>query len=1166
MGQPDEGEPFPELEGDIPSGLPSPSRSQLPSQKARREQQHPPRLNTTYLSLPLATAHAPLSPPPLRIQKKGNAREGSLGLGLSSIYSQTGLPPSPSPRQSDANLPKEVTTTPSQLQPRTQAEVQRLSSSPPIASNLSLPPTPRARRQSLSNGMGTGNEQMRGPGNDTSLPATPRPSVPPSPAYAPARIPSVGGVGASPVAGLGLTAWDGERIERVRRRTNSGGRVRTPSTSETSPPILGYTFSEKPHPLTAIPARSKSGTRESRPAAEGSRQPNSATSDRCSSVRTSTAAATRGMKIGSISESMWANRTPFVPISRRYTDESTPATPVDQETAQRQRLRSDSTASTVAGTEYEYPIMNYCPARLDVHVTRSSWLTISIIVLSIYSTSMSGLWFFTSILQPRWGHNISSDKHARLDPDTASLLTTLFAKTIEMSFVTVFVGFLGQVLSRRAFIRDRAGITLSEISMKNWVVQPGSLLTQWDTLPYAGFTFLGVLSLLATVCATFYTTASDAMVTPKLKFGDWHGMTMTGFVRSSYANPKFVRENCATPLTPDVDPDGGAACLDVEYSGKSYHNLLAFMEIWQGIHANGTSKAENIDDRPHSTAMLHDNTTVTSSWIEGEFSNVTSSFEKYGRIVNNVTLAVPHPGVYAAATDPINGILQPNDLSGVGEYAIKASVVSPTVNALCVNMDKDELAPLVYTEFPSARTNTTDIPGQVTGAADWERDIPGPGNDEFLNRTVVDEIFRWGPRFGRRPPMWRMFPIANNIITNTTVQGTDTVLADAIYILAKSPAANMAGNYTICELRSWLATSCSSKFSIKGTEGGELKALCEKDGDENRFDKLHPGVATPKPSGDWKNMVDQWRLAIDLNGGIQNNNASNARILTGLVINQLPELERLRDDALLAERQGEKIKTSGGLPALLPSMAEALAVLISSTLLVGGINTPFDARGWEFESHELGLPGNPETFNASIKSQEFVSGHNDVWQAVVFYPILLSVFAINALCLCYLVTSLMGERGWRCTRGLARKCCFVGRGWRWWRNKKNGDTEDGKSGKRDAEGVKGNGKMGTDSTSCANAPGGLVTDYTEPSNLFALAINSPPSRQLAGSCGAGPRERELAVPFRVGYQEKGNHYYFEEASDAPCRGRWRGRGLDEDREAMGTGMSYRNLSVSKSWL
>lgn len=135
---------------------------------------------------------------------------------------------------------------------------------------------------------------------------------------------------------------------------------------------------------------------------------------------------------------------------------------------------------------------------------------------------------------------------------------------------------------------------------------------------------------------------------------------------------------------------------------------------------------------------------------------MAAKFDVYGRIVNNVTLAMPHAGVYATATDPINGILQPNELLGLGEYSIRASVVSPVINVLCANMNHEELAPLVYTEWPHALTEETEIPNQVRGQAGWTDAIPPISDTEWFNRTVVDDLFKWGEEYNRRPPYFRL--------------------------------------------------------------------------------------------------------------------------------------------------------------------------------------------------------------------------------------------------------------------------------------------------------------------------------------------------------------------------------------------------------------------------
>lgn len=66
----------------------------------------------------------------------------------------------------------------------------------------------------------------------------------------------------------------------------------------------------------------------------------------------------------------------------------------------------------------------------------------------------------------------------------------------------------------------------------------------------------------------------------------------------------------------------------------------------------------NTTTRPDPVGLLYDNTTVTGSWLGAE--NMTELSDRYGRIINNITMAMPHAGVFAAARDPINRIRQPD--------------------------------------------------------------------------------------------------------------------------------------------------------------------------------------------------------------------------------------------------------------------------------------------------------------------------------------------------------------------------------------------------------------------------------------------------------------------------------------------------------------------------
>ncbi len=102
---------------------------------------------------------------------------------------------------------------------------------------------------------------------------------------------------------------------------------------------------------------------------------------------------------------------------------------------------------------------------------------------------------------------------------------------------------------------------------------------------YAGTTILGAVCFAASIAAAFYTTASDAMVSPKLMYGNWEQRILQGYVRSSYANPQFVQESCATPLRTLDSEFAGAGCLGVQYSGNC--RLRAGFHLYRATFCRG---------------------------------------------------------------------------------------------------------------------------------------------------------------------------------------------------------------------------------------------------------------------------------------------------------------------------------------------------------------------------------------------------------------------------------------------------------------------------------------------------------------------------------------------------------------------------------------------------
>ena len=327
---------------------------------------------------------------------------------------------------------------------------------------------------------------------------------------------------------------------------------------------------------------------------------------------------------------------------------------------------------------------------------------------------------------------------------------------------------------------------------------------------------------------------------------------------------------------------------------------------------------------------------------------------------------------------------------------------SPAINVLCVGMSRSEVAPLVYETWPEAGRHALDI-------SSWPTDYDLPRAPDWVNSTVVDDIFEFGERYGRQAPIFPKFPIEYNTILNTTVE-----YVDALYVLA----ASSLDQYMLCSLSASLTPNCSTWFN-SSISGGVMWSHCEDPNDPLAYSKSHPNATNGFREKDWVAAAFYWGVTVDLNGGVSDSDDSVARLLTQLM------------------------PTTYSLNPALPSIAEALAVMAGPTLLTGSMNSPF-VHFFNYTAAD-DVFDHPvyQQFPATVAYQDYASGGDQTWQGV-FYIVLASAFLLNVLCLGYFV---------------------------WF--------------------------------------GVLVNDFTEPQNLFSLALNSPQSQQLAGSCGGGPEGEQL---------------------------------------------------------
>ncbi|KAF2834162.1 hypothetical protein M501DRAFT_944746 [Patellaria atrata CBS 101060] len=675
--------------------------------------------------------------------------------------------------------------------------------------------------------------------------------------------------------------------------------------------------------------------------------------------------------------------------------------------------RHSAAISVKSAYERDFDPPKQCSTRKHFYRGRANWLAISILVVAVYSTALSGIFLIIAFNGTRWGHTVRTN--GPITPSNAGLVVNILAKTVELSFVALFVAFLGQVLSRRAFMKEGKGVTLAEWNMRSWILQPATMFTHWEAVKYAALSVLGASSLIAAIVAMLYTTAANALVTPQLKFSPWERRVMQGRVVASFANPKYIGKQCPTPIPFDSDPSFGEnTCVQIEHAAQGYHNYQRFLRSWDMVAGNGNGSTD-METRPKALGLLHENTTVIGSWVET--INETASHEKFGRIINNVSLAMPHAGIFEASRNQINGLMQPEELDGLGVYSVHASVPNPVANVLCTNVKEEEIAPLIYDKWPHAKDNWT------------SGEFPGVFTDIHVgNRTVFDEVFGWKNESGRQPPFFAKLPKPFNTILNQT----GIVWArPEIYLLAAGGDA-LAGLYSLCSIKVSLTANCSARYNATA-KGGTMETLCEDPFDEMTFIKSLHNATTGIPDKDWKNVGSEWANSLSLNTGINDANASNSRILSQLILRK-PSLN----------------------PAL-PSIAEAIAVLASCTLLQSSQDSPF-VQFWNYSATILDNP-QFQYFNASIRAQEYTSGGTDASNKA-FFPVLLLVFLTNIGVLAYF---------------LIHK--------------------------------------------------GLVTDFSEPPNLLTIAINSPPSHLLAGSCGGGPEGDQYKVNWYV--NTEGDHLFME---------------------------------------
>ena len=321
--------------------------------------------------------------------------------------------------------------------------------------------------------------------------------------------------------------------------------------------------------------------------------------------------------------------------------------------------------------------------------------------------------------------------------------------------------------------------------------------------------------------------------------------------------------------------------------------------------------------------------------------------QAHGRTITNISMAMPHTGVVAAAA------LRDNKLPQVENADVSTSGWSDSQSSLMVSQANLNLSIDAQTVVPVLNVLCAEATGQEL--------LP-------FNSTAFDPIFRFSPS-----PSFNRLPGPNNSILDN---GSYT--NNALYLVLTSGPGHHPMNYSLCSMSMSLREGCSSELSVS-TSSSTLNSNYA----QHYMSYNQPlNLAQSSTPADWTTLASSWANAVALSTGNVDSNASTPHMLAELVPHG-PALDTTR-----------------------PLMVEALAVLATNTLLDSMVDAPFNGS-WPFNTSTLNKAV-MQPVMARMSMNDYASGATMPWQNV-FTIVLAAVFVISLALFGYLLfISILG--------------------------------------------------------------------------------------------------------------------------------------------------------------
>lgn len=154
------------------------------------------------------------------------------------------------------------------------------------------------------------------------------------------------------------------------------------------------------------------------------------------------------------------------------------------------------------------------------------------------------------------------------------------------------------------------------------------------------------------ICSFQTILSLQSVVQPVLRDIPGRWLTLNGLVNTPFGDQAYLERKYRSSLVSNPNAITDRSYMSDVYSARCSDSWNSYLSAWEGVKNHTTIQSQRL------APWTIDRSTqgqINGSWVQNQNSTNASN-----RALNNVTLAIPYPGVLKAARHASNSIAQPD--------------------------------------------------------------------------------------------------------------------------------------------------------------------------------------------------------------------------------------------------------------------------------------------------------------------------------------------------------------------------------------------------------------------------------------------------------------------------------------------------------------------------